>query len=82
MFGFRSKLGPMPAPFSDKTKASLKLARLRSPDTHHTQRRVCLRRGSSRRRRGLVGLKALFREYAMQGPLPPHPKLLAFTNIN
>ena len=29
----------------------------------------------------LVGLRALFCECAMQGAIPPHPTLLAFTNI-
>ena len=42
---------------------------------------ACRNRESSRRRRELVGLRALFCECAMRGAQPPHPTLLVFTNI-
>ena len=57
-------------------------SRLQAPNTYHSRRRACKKRESSRRRRKLVCLRALFSEYAMQGALPPHPTLLAFTNLN
>jgi hypothetical protein len=54
---------------------------LQAPNTYHSRRSARQTRESLRRRGELVGLRALFCEYAMQGALPPHPTLLAFTKI-
>ena len=56
-------------------------SRIQKPNTYHPRRWACQKRESSRSRRELVGLRALFCEYAIQGAPQPHPTLLAFTNI-
>ena len=54
---------------------------LQAPKYYYSRRWACLKRESSRRRRELGGLRALFCECAIQGTLPPQPTLLALTNI-
>ena len=54
---------------------------LQAPNTYNSRRRACQKWESSRRRRELGGLRALFCECAIQGTLPPQPTLLALTNI-